>query len=60
VNPGQAWAHLDIASMAWREDGALPTVPLGASAFGVRLLDRYVRDQITSGTATAKPGEASP
>lgn len=46
VKPGQAWAHLDIASMAWREDGALPTVPLGASAFGVRLLDRYVRDQL--------------
>jgi len=35
-----AWAHLDIAGMAWRDDLPLPTVPLGASAFGVRLLDR--------------------
>jgi leucyl aminopeptidase len=35
-----AWAHLDIAGMAWRDDQPLPTVPLGASAFGVRLLDR--------------------
>lgn len=35
-----AWAHLDIAGMAWRDDPALPTVPPGASAFGLRLLDR--------------------
>lgn len=37
------WAHLDIAGMAWREKEALPTVPEGASGFGIRLLDRYVR-----------------
>ena len=37
------WAHLDIAGTAWtRKDGA--TVPKGATAFGVRLLDRLVRD----------------
>ena len=46
IEPGVAWAHLDIASMAWREDLPLPTVPLGASAFGVRLFDRYVRDHV--------------
>ncbi|MCK7594754.1 leucyl aminopeptidase [Pseudomarimonas salicorniae] len=44
VPEGQAWAHLDIASMAWRDDAPLPTVPLGASGFGVRLIDRYVRE----------------
>ncbi|MBX3713809.1 MAG: leucyl aminopeptidase [Lysobacter sp.] len=49
VQPGVAWAHLDIASMAWRDDGALPTMPTGASAFGVRLLDRYVRDTLEAG-----------
>ncbi len=49
VQPGVAWAHLDIASMAWRDDGALPTMPTGASAFGIRLLDRYVRDHIEAG-----------
>lgn len=38
------WAHLDIAGVAWRGAGATPTVPEGASAFGVRLLDRLVRD----------------
>jgi leucyl aminopeptidase len=37
------WAHLDIAGMAWR-NSAKPTVPEGAAAFGVRLLDRFVRD----------------
>ena len=37
------WAHLDIAAVAWsKKDKA--TVPKGATAFGVRLLDRYVAD----------------
>jgi leucyl aminopeptidase len=35
------WAHLDIAGMAWSSKDA-PTVPKGATAFGVRLLDRFV------------------
>ena len=37
------WAHLDIAGMAWSgKDG--PCTPKGATAFGVRLLDRLVAD----------------
>ncbi|MBI3708648.1 MAG: leucyl aminopeptidase, partial [Proteobacteria bacterium] len=37
------WAHLDIAGVAWsKKDTA--TVPKGATAFGVRLLDRLVAD----------------
>ena len=37
------WAHLDIAGMAWSsKDSAC--VPKGATAYGVRLLDRLVRD----------------
>jgi leucyl aminopeptidase len=35
------WAHLDIAGTAWSTKDA-PTVPKGATAFGVRLLDRFV------------------
>ncbi|MBU6499702.1 MAG: leucyl aminopeptidase, partial [Rhodospirillales bacterium] len=35
------WAHLDIAGMAWSSKDA-PTTPKGATAFGVRLLDRLV------------------
>jgi leucyl aminopeptidase len=35
------WAHLDIAGVAWsKKDTA--TVPKGATAFGIRLLDRFV------------------
>ncbi len=41
------WAHLDIAGMAWAKKD-LPTVPKGASGFGVRLLDRFVRDNFES------------
>ncbi|MBI3441402.1 MAG: leucyl aminopeptidase [Proteobacteria bacterium] len=41
IQKGVAWAHLDIAGVAWSyRDRA--GVPKGASAFGVRLLDRYV------------------
>jgi leucyl aminopeptidase len=35
------WAHLDIAGVAWSTKDA-PCVPKGATAFGVRLLDRLV------------------
>ncbi|WP_428393080.1 leucyl aminopeptidase [Lichenicoccus sp.] len=37
------WAHLDIAAVAWAAKDK-PTVPKGATAFGVRLLDRLVAD----------------
>jgi leucyl aminopeptidase len=35
------WAHLDIAGTAWSSKDAA-TVPKGATAFGVRLLDHFV------------------
>jgi len=37
------WAHLDIAGMAWTKEDR-PTVPKGATGYGVRLLDRLVAD----------------
>ncbi|NNG04068.1 MAG: leucyl aminopeptidase [Inquilinus sp.] len=37
------WAHLDIAGVTW-SDKDKPTTPRGATAFGVRLLDRFVAD----------------
>jgi leucyl aminopeptidase len=37
------WAHLDIAGMAWSSKDTA-CVPKGATAYGVRLLDRLVRD----------------
>jgi len=40
---GVKWAHLDIAGVTWsKKDG--PVSPKGATAFGVRLLDRLVAD----------------
>jgi leucyl aminopeptidase len=45
VEKGLPWAHLDIAGMVW---AAKPgqTWDKGATGFGVRVLDRYVRDNL--------------
>jgi leucyl aminopeptidase len=40
---GKPWAHLDIAGMAWSTKD-LPCTPKGATAYGVRLLDRLVAE----------------
>ena len=37
------WAHLDIAGTAWA-DKDKPTIPKGATAYGVQLLHRLVSD----------------
>ncbi|MFD1787185.1 leucyl aminopeptidase [Sphingomonas floccifaciens] len=43
VDEGVKWAHLDIAGMVWSDkDG--PNYAKGATGYGVRLLDRFVRD----------------
>jgi leucyl aminopeptidase len=43
VDDGVAWAHLDIAGMAWADkDGAVWAK--GATGYGVRLLDRFIAD----------------
>ncbi|MDZ7628265.1 MAG: leucyl aminopeptidase [Parvularculaceae bacterium] len=42
IKDGQAWAHLDIAGMAWNGKDK-PTCPKGAAGYGVRLLDELVR-----------------
>ena len=41
VTGGTPWVHLDIAGTAWSSKDTA-TVPKGATAFGVRLLDRLV------------------
>ncbi len=47
VNPGTPWAHLDIAGMAWSsKPGA--TWDKGATGYGVRVLDQFVRDNLES------------
>lgn len=43
VDPGVRWAHLDIAGMVWADKPG-STYDKGATGYGVRLLDRFVRD----------------
>jgi len=45
VDDGVAWAHLDIAGMAW-SDKASSTYDKGATGYGVRLLDQYIADTV--------------
>ena len=39
------WAHLDIAGTAWKKPSTDPTIPDGATGFGVRLLNQMVADK---------------
>ena len=45
IAKGTPWAHLDIAGTVWTDKPG-PTWDKGASGFGVRLLDRFVRDTL--------------
>jgi leucyl aminopeptidase len=45
IDKGTPWAHLDIAGTVWTDKPGA-TWDKGASGFGVRLLDRYVRDKL--------------
>ena len=44
IEDGVKWAHLDIAGMVWSEKPG-PNYDKGATGYGVRLLDRFVRDR---------------
>jgi leucyl aminopeptidase len=43
VDDGVKWAHLDIAGMVWSSEPGR-TWDKGATGYGVRLLDRFVKD----------------
>lgn len=45
VEGGTPWAHLDIAGMVWADKPGA-TWAKGATGYGVRLIDQYVRDQL--------------
>jgi leucyl aminopeptidase len=45
IDKGVAWAHLDIAGMVWADKPGA-TWEKGATGYGVRLLDRLVRDTL--------------
>ena len=42
---GVPWAHLDIAATAWKKPSSVPTIPEGATGYGVRLLNRMVAEK---------------
>ncbi len=39
------WAHMDIAGTAWKKGSTVPTIPEGATGYGVRLLNQMVADK---------------
>lgn len=43
IQDGVKWAHLDIAGMVWADKPG-PVWDKGATAYGVRLLDRFIAD----------------
>ncbi len=45
IDKGTPWAHLDIAGTVWADKPGA-TWDKGATGFGVRLLDQYVRDNL--------------
>ena len=45
VDKGTPWAHLDIAGMVWASKPG-QTWDKGATGYGVRVLDRFVRDNL--------------
>jgi leucyl aminopeptidase len=45
IEDGRPWAHLDIAGMVWADKPGA-TWDKGATGFGVRLLDQFVRDTL--------------
>lgn len=48
IDKGTAWAHLDIAGVAWREGEKAPTDPAWASGFGPRLLSQWIAENYES------------
>ncbi len=46
---GVPWAHLDINPVVWAKTPTRAVTPVGATGFGVRLLNRLVADHFESG-----------
>ncbi|HXS05381.1 MAG TPA: leucyl aminopeptidase [Rhizomicrobium sp.] len=48
VEEGTVWAHLDIAGVAWQDGEQKPMIPSWGTGWGVKLLDRLVREHYES------------
>jgi leucyl aminopeptidase len=44
IEEGKVWAHLDIAGVAWQDGEQKPLIPSWGTGWGVKLLDRLVRE----------------
>ncbi len=44
IEKGTVWAHLDIAGVAWQDSEQKPTIPSWGTGWGVRLLNRLVKE----------------
>ena len=44
VKEGTAWAHLDIAGVAWQDGEQKPLMPTWGTGWGVRVLNRLIAD----------------
>jgi len=44
VEKDMPWAHLDIAGVAWQDGEQKPTIPSWGTGWGVRLLNRLVKE----------------
>ena len=48
IEKGTVWAHLDIAGVAWQDGEQKPTIPSWGTGWGVRLLNRLVKEDYES------------
>ncbi|MES2294470.1 MAG: leucyl aminopeptidase [Pseudomonadota bacterium] len=48
VENGTAWAHLDIAGVAWQDGEQKPMIPSWGTGWGVKILDQLVREHYES------------
>ncbi len=44
IEKGTVWAHLDIAGVAWQDGEQKPAIPSWGTGWGVRLLNRLVKE----------------
>jgi leucyl aminopeptidase len=48
IDEGTAWAHLDIAGVAWQDGEQKPMIPSWGTGWGVRLLNRLIIEHYES------------
>jgi leucyl aminopeptidase len=48
IEKNTVWAHLDIAGVAWQDGEQKPTIPSWGTGWGVRLLNRLVKEHYES------------